>query len=459
VFGRQSVVALGLLAFGAIYASEYLGLSSRWWYADDPSLFAYCSTIHNPASIFTDRAVVGHFTSGATLVPMQLLSYWVDVRLAGFSPQFAYAHQVCSFSLTLLLFYLILARALPGARLAALAASLVWALLPATAVVVQYLSTRHYLEGLLFGGLSLYLAERMRQTRRGFHWPLRIAVVSCASVARLFKEIYAPVVPILLLASAWRRRDWKLAALTAATALGYAYYRWWVLGWNLQYGNIPFLTPWQYLKFLSKVPYTLTANYGGYCLFGAVTAMCLYVALRRKGDLGTILCLLLVAAVSLAAIVPVSYPLYGTIRTPATSYRFVFLLHTLIVALGACLAARIGRRWLHGAIVLVALAALLPGLAKTRDLWSGIMASAEREGKFYLANPDKTLLSEEEAWWFIPGINWMYGVRPPHYVLVKDLATTPMPPGAALWRFADGRFSPDYHWQANPPRVRPNPIQ
>ena len=83
----------------------HLRLPSRWWFDDDPSLFAYTSMIHNPVLIFTDPGVLRHFAIGEALVPMQMLSYWVDIKLAGFSPRWAYAHQVCSFLLTLLLLW------------------------------------------------------------------------------------------------------------------------------------------------------------------------------------------------------------------------------------------------------------------------------------------------------------------------------------------------------------------
>ncbi|MCX6623303.1 MAG: hypothetical protein NTY38_20005 [Acidobacteria bacterium] len=448
LLGRQWVVAFGLLAFGAIYSTQFLALPSRWWFEDDPTLFAYASTIHNPASIFTDPAVLRHSTSAAALVPMQLLSYWVDVRIAGFSPQFAYAHQVCSFLLTLLLFYLILAHYLPEDTVAALIGSVIWALLPSTAVVVQFLATRHYLEGLLFSALSLYLADclsagegRLGSWRQG-------AVVSCGAVGMLYKEVYAPVVPILLLVIAWKRRDRRLMALTVAMTLGYGLYRLWVLGSGLRYVDMPFLTPSQYLKFLSKLPYTFSSTYGGYFLFGSIAALCVYAMLGRKARLETVLCFLGILAVSLVVIFPTSYPLYGTIRRPDPWYRIVFLLNTMIAGFSTWLAVRCLRPRLQATLALLALAVLLPGILKTRGLWTELTASAEREGKFYLSNPGKMLLSEQEASWFIPGLNRMYDVHPPHYVLSENLATTLLEPGVVLWRFTDGHFAPD-------PAVRP----
>src|SRR5665213_2994270 len=66
---------IALLLLGAAYLWAYLRLQSRWWFEDDPSLFAYANEIHNPASVFFDPSLLRHFTTGKALVPMQLVSY------------------------------------------------------------------------------------------------------------------------------------------------------------------------------------------------------------------------------------------------------------------------------------------------------------------------------------------------------------------------------------------------
>lgn len=440
--------AAALLAFGLVYSTAFLGLPSRWWFEDDPTLFAYASTIHNPASIFTDPAVLRHLTAGAALAPMQLVSYWVDIKLAGFSPGFAYAHQVVSFLLTLLFLYLLLAHLLNGDKLAALAGSVVWSLLPATLVVVQFLATRHYLEGMLFSTVSLHLEERLRfgertgNERGRLGWWASAAVLSSAAIAMLYKETYAAIVPAVLLISAWRHRDRALAGLTVALAGLYVLYRSSVLAPGFRYGDMPLLEPWQYAKFLSKLPYTISSNYGGYCVFAAVAALCVYGARKRKAGPEIVLCFGVLCAISLAAIFPVSFPLYGTIRRPDPWYRIVFLLNTLIVVFGTWFAARWAHRRVQAGLVVVALAVVLPGAVKTRKLWVEMTSSAEREGKFYLDHPDKLVLSEQEAYWFLPGIDSMYGIKTPHYVLLKDLATTKLDPRVQLWRASGGAFNP-----------------
>jgi hypothetical protein len=417
---RKSVLAACfLLLLGAIYALAYLRLGSRWWFEDDPDLYAYANQIRNPADIFIDPSVLRHLVTGRAMVPMQVLTFWIDVRLAGVSPQFAYIHQVISFLLTLLCLYLILVRVFEGDQRAAFMVSVLWVLLPSTAVVLQFLSTRHYLEGLLFSALALCLLQR------GF----QAAGLASMAVGMLCKETYAVLIPASVLLYAWRRRDRGLALSTAAILCAYAVYRYWMLGPAVSY-DMPLLSAGQYLKFLSKLPYSLSSNYGGYGLCAILAASCFYFAQQNRDNRRIVLYFLAALVLSLGPIFPVSWPLYGTIRSPDPWYRILFLLNTVVIVFAGYLVVHSVPRRMQLALAILALLILIPGTEKTRRLWSGMTASAEREGKFYLDNPDKVLLSEQVEW-FIPGIHWMYQVKTPHYVLPKDLPT--VPPGTAIW--------------------------
>jgi hypothetical protein len=427
---RRSILAgFLLLAFGAFYATVYLKLGSRWWFEDDPHLYAYANQIRNPASIFVDPGILRHLVTGRAMVPMQVFSFWIDVRLAGYSPQFAYLHQTCSFLLTLLFLYLILIRVFQD-EVAAVFVSVMWVLLPSTSVVVQFLSTRHYLEGMMFSALALCLLQR--GVRAG-------ALVSMV-VGMLCKETYAILIPAIVLLYAWRRRDRGLALSTAAIVCVYAVYRYCMLGPALSY-DMPLLTIGQYLKFLTKLPYSLSSNYGGYCLCGIIAALSYYFARRSRENRRTILYFLGALALSLGPIFPASWPLYGTIRNPDPWYRILFLLNTVVIVFGGYLAVRSVPRRMQLALAILAIAILIPGSEKTRRLWAGMTTRAELEGKFYVNNPDKILLSEQVAWWFIPGVYGMYQVKTPHYVLLKDLPD--LQPGTTIWRFRNGGFVPE----------------
>ncbi len=424
---RSVLTGFLLLAFGVVFAAVYLRLGSRWWFEDDPALYSYANQIRNPASIFVDPGVLRHLVTGRALVPMQVLSFWIDVRLAGYSPQFAYLHQTCSFLLTLLCLYLILIRVFEDDIGAAVSVSVLWVLLPSTSVVVQFLSTRHYLEGMLFSALALCLLQR----------GVRIGALLSMVAGMLCKETYAVLIPAIVLLCAWRCRDRGLALFTGAIVCVFGVYRYWMLGPALNY-DMPLLTAGQYPKFLSKLPYSLSSNYGGYCICGIIAALYYYFARRSRENRQMILYFLGALALSLGPIFPASWPLYGTIRSPDPWYRILFLLNTVVIVFGGYLAVRSVSRRMQLALAILAIAILIPGAEKTRRLWADMTASAEREGKFYLRNPDKTLLSEQVAWWFIPGVDQMYQVKTPHYVLLKDLSD--VEPGTTLWQWRNGEF-------------------
>lgn len=392
---------MALVLFGFLYLNVYLGLSSRWWFEDDPFLFDYAARESNPLAAFIDPAVLRGFTVGKALVPMQILSYWVDVRVAGFAPALAYAHQTVSFVLTLLLLYLVLVPFLRTDRLAAFLTCVAWALLPATAVVLQFLATRHYLEGLLFLLTSAYVLQRCRPHEGQMHWAARAGALLAALVSLLYKEVYLPVAAAILFAEAWRHRDRLLGISTGVLLAFYGVYRIVMVGSGLDY-TIPLLDTTQYLKFLTKLPYTISSNYGGYCIFAIIVFLGARFVRRQHNNYKTILWFVGALALSLAVVGPVSFPLYGTIRRPDPWYRIVFALNAGLICFGAWLAVRCTRKRTQLFLALVTFGMLVLGVEKTRRLWGPMTASAEREGKFYLSNPDKVLLSEQEAWWFIP---------------------------------------------------------
>jgi hypothetical protein len=173
-------------------------------------------------------------------------------------------------------------------------------------------------------------------------------------------------------------------------------------------------------------------------VIGIVAALSACGLLLR--DRGPFLVLATVLAASLAVVYPVSFPLYGTIREPGAWYRLAFVPHTALVAFAAYYAVHCPRPRSRIVMALVAIAVILPGTEKTRRYWVRQTESAEREGRFYLRNPGKQLLSEQKEWWFLPGIHRLYGVATPHYVLQKDLPNLPVESRRELWRCKDGEF-------------------
>lgn len=438
-----SWVAPALLAlYGMLYSTTYLKLPSRWWFEDDPVVFGIAGEIANPAEFFIDPEVVQEYGDGRALVPVQMLSFWVDMHLVGASPGFAYAHQIVSFLATLLLLYFVLLPLLRYSKGASFSVCVLWSLLPATAAVLQFLTTRHYVEGLLFLLLSIFSLQRFKNPDGGLSAVARATAVFAACLAMLSKETYATVTPVILLAFAWRHRDGALAKLTAGLIGSFAAYRVWLIGPSLDY-HMPTLNTGQYLHYFTKLPYTLTATYGGYWLCAIIACLSFYYVRRKKGEYRALILFFALLVVSIATILPVSYSLYGTIRRPDPWYRIVFLINTIALCGGGYIATRsVGRRT-QIALVALTFVILAPGTEKTRRLWVNLTASAQREAEFYLSNPDKVLLSDIEGYWFIPGVHAMYNVKAPHYALSKDLATQPPKVGSTVWRLRGQRFVPE----------------
>jgi len=234
------------------------------------------------------------------------------------------------------------------------------------------------------------------------------------------------------------------------TVCAYTAYRFWVVGPTFDY-NMSFLSFGQYLKFLSKLPYTISTNYGGYLICGMILLLGVRFSrsgMKHKG--ATILGFAGLFTLALAAVLPASYPLYGTIRFPGTWYRIVFIPHTVAIIACAYLAVRCTSPRVRIAMAVALLGVLAPGVEKTRRVWAEMTTNAELEGKFYLDNPDKVLLSEQEAGWFIPGIHVMYKVETPHYLHIKDLRSGDAQSPKPVWRLEGGEFVPDYwpRWHA-----------
>ena len=259
----------------------------------------------------------------------------------------------------------------------------------------------------------------------------------------LCKEIYAAVLPISLILIAWQTRDLAFASISILMASAYSVYRIWIIGPTLTYGDMPYLTTKNYLRFLLKLPYTATSNYGGYLLYGVTVLACWYCIRNRSLRVRLIVSVLGLFAISVASIVPVSYPLYGTIRRPDAWYRIVFLPNTILVLLAGVTIVRGLSRRSQTAILAATLAFVGLGAVKTQQLWSPMVISAELEGRFYIDNPDKMLLSEQEAWWIIPGVHQLYGVKTGHYILSEDLDKVELQPGMVLWRAHGNSFFPE----------------
>ena len=109
----------------------------------------------------------------------------------------------------------------------------------------------------------------------------------------------------------------------------------------------------------------------------------------------------MLTAAAFVSIYPVAYAMLHAYWLPRPWYRVPFVIHTLMLVWGGLSGHGVPIAKTAACRLLITLTVVLPGTHWTRQLWNERMLRAEREGKFYIENPDKLLLSEEEAFWFI----------------------------------------------------------
>ena len=440
---RRRVLGLSVALLALAFCGLYLRSTSTWWFEDDPHHYAAAAAVDNPVDIFLDPNVLHRWGTGASLVPMHVLSFWIDTHAFGVSPRAARIHQLVSTVVVAFLIAFVLRR-FDVEPLVAAAAALLWLCLPATLAVHYYLGTRQYMEGL---GWSLLAADQLRllcgQARPRTSTATLFLV--CAAAAMLSKETYAAAVPafVFLYALAHRRFGWS--AVAVALAAGYAGYRIAILGAGADYPHPPWSLE-EYLRYLRVLPDTLAVGPRGWILAAGLAALAV-AALRKPSGWRPVVLFIGVLAAGLAATYPTAPAVLLTHETPGTWYRAVFAIQTTVLLAGAYLLGRFASRATRAVALAVFLAVVVPGTVKTRRYWLDRLAGSEAEGRFYLAHPDRLVYSEEPAYWFLPGLDKLYGVATPHSIGRFDpelaRATEMLRRHATIWRRRDGAWAED----------------
>jgi hypothetical protein len=445
--GRRRWPGIALLGFATLFVVFGLGSTSAWWFEDDPLQFATAASISNPVAIFTDLGVLRRWGTGASLVPMQILSYWIDTHAFGVSATAARVHDAIATIACAFLVYLVLSTfGAPPATAAVAAGS--WLCLPATIAVHEFTSARHYMEGLCWSLAAVCVLQsvcRRPPSKSAARWTLLFILLAAA--AMLSKETYAASLATFAIPYAIARRRHGIAGGVAVMLLACVAYRFAMLGSADAYPHPAFAAN-DYLRYLRALPYTLAAGTWGWILV-LVLAAAAADAFRRQTLPAARACLLFgaVLAAGLAAAYPTAPAVLLTHETPGTWYRAVFLASTVTLLWGAYLLGRFATpRWRLAALI-VAAVVVLPGTVRTRTYWQARLARSEEEGRFYLAHTDRLVYSEEDADWFLPGLDRLYGVPQSHFVSKNQrrgpAARRMLERFPAIWRYGDGRWKPD----------------
>ena len=425
------------------YNVFFLRTFSHWWFEDDPYLFGFVKTVRNPAAFF-HRDTIKALGAGGALTPFQAISEWIDSSIAYRSLFFAHLHNTISVTVTLLLLFHVLRRFAVSSR-TAIVLCLLWLCLPATIVVTEFLSARHYLEGLAVTLLAVAIAQNIGQSV----WPEKAKTIAplclAVSCAMLFKELYAITVPLFCAIYLFETKRYRAAASALLPIPLYFAYRQWVFGSHVD-GGSAFLGPTQYLTYLSRLPHMMAGNFGGYALLILFVVLLFILARQQKSPARFLVYAALLIGSQLAVLYPVAFPILLQWAEHGTWCRVMFLLGTGLLMAGgvACSHARL--RYVRPLAAFATFAVLIFGAVATRAEWQRLMLQSKREGKFYVANPDRLLYSEVPGAFFLDGVRLLYGIPVRHHILSIE---RPRPPAKVLerhqtiWRMVNGRFEPD----------------
>jgi hypothetical protein len=382
----KSPAADGLAAAALAAAVWFLygGIIKLWWTGDDLFHLHFLS-MRPPLAYFSPQ--VWSLFPNKMFTPLLLLSYEADLALVGWNPDGFHAHQLLVCSVAAGMVYATLRSWLsPGF---AWAAALLFVLgIPFAAWVIE-VPCRHYIEGLIWAALALWLFVKAMRGR-----PVAALTVLSSLfylLAMLEKEVYIPLLALLLVLpeSTFKARLRRLRPHGFVLLL-YLAWRWAMLGTLV--GGYGWATRSQELPGLIA---GLPGKLGGTLLgplhtLGVLLLACLLTGMalliwRRPGSVWVIA---VSATLVLGPIVPVAKAVgerFGTLPWLLVTIAFVFGCRELAAGGPAA-------RLASTALLLFAITAAL--IANRLD-WRRRYSAAERmstEGQFFLSMQPGDLL-------------------------------------------------------------------
>lgn len=218
---RRYWFAVGIMT--ALVLVPHLSILQLWWLWDDPFHLEYASTWRPADYLFVPASAEA--LPYRLFTPILTLEYDLDFWLFGYGIRGYHAHQLLILGLTAIALSLALRRWFPPLFSVVVAGVIL--LGPGTTVWTQELMTRHYATGMLFACVSLILDHRSKS--KGSSYSAGSAFFYL--LAALSKEIWIPLVPLLILISsgALRQRVARVAPHAIVGAI-YVVWRYWMLG-------------------------------------------------------------------------------------------------------------------------------------------------------------------------------------------------------------------------------------
>lgn len=441
------VLALLISLLAIINAYFHLRTPKDWWIEDDPVLYAAAAKSDHFINFFMNPSANEHGVGQNEMAQVLMASFWFDHFLAPRDARVSYWHSAIVYALSAGVFFCVLRRLLASTGVAFLGA-VIWLSLPTTTVVVEFLSTRHYMYGMLFGLLSLELCERAiaAQTlwRRTIFYGLFAVSLAISLIA---KELFPPMMLTFLFLRFAYRRVWIGCGLCVALAVGYAIYRFWMTDPALTYRGMPLPNFSDVFVFLSRLPYSFAANYSAYAFILLALGIHIRTFFINPSRRVPMMLFSVGFLAAIATVTPVMSALIVTWQTYGPWYRTPFVLHTLLLIIVLSAFISIPYPKLKSTLYAMLLLSCLAGGHRIARHWDRLKRAQRTEGEFYLSNPSKTLFTWTEAFWYFPGLQQLYPeLKPAEHVSrwpsVSAAARERLLSLDTVWTMRDGKILP-----------------
>jgi hypothetical protein len=243
----SDAIALVALLLSVLFL--FYSLPSGYWRADDPAILWHAMNSKGLSAFYSPSD--WQKLSPNNLTPWIILSFKIDLWLAGLSPKIFYIHSIFSLASVVVAAYILQRQWI----------SPIWVLLStglflmggSTASVTELLMTRHYLEGLLFALLSIVAFTKAIRQQKMF-WA--IAGAFAYALAATAKEIYVPLILVILTLPPFEglKKRLRLAIPYLVVALLYILWRRYMLGAMIGgYSDADSLFSWQSVAGMASV--------------------------------------------------------------------------------------------------------------------------------------------------------------------------------------------------------------
>ncbi len=320
----ESIFTSLLLAI--VTALFYYPLLGAWFLGDDTQ-WMWFSAVNPLWKIFFDSDIY-LYINDANFTPMLGLSFKVDWTLFHMNPVGYNVHTLLSLWASSVMLYLFL-RLFAG-RISAFFGSLLFIVNPAAVAVVSCFSNRHYMEGMFWALLCLYLFFRNEKEGRLF-----FTFFSCVAylLASLSKEVYLllPAVMLLFVQDTFTERVKKILPFLLIV-LAYLPWRWFMLGGSM--GGYYFID-WSMNSLFSNMKMAVMLPvlyvYGKYWPVLLITALLIsFMMLSKSGNMRIFKKSL---ALYLLALLPVIPVMAIFLPSGPAGGRYAFHISTLLIVL------------------------------------------------------------------------------------------------------------------------------